>query len=466
MNSSSYRKPLLCSAATIVLALATGARAQVMDIKDAMIAGVRTHPEINQAIQDKQAIEFEREQAQGQFRPRVTFQASAGVQKLTNPTRRELGIANNVLYPWEGSIVGQQILIDSGVRANELKRQASRTDAAAMRVEERSQFVALNVAHEYLNYLLQQRVVAIAEDNITFHEKMVRDLGEGVQKGSISIADQQQAQERLEAARVQKTEAEQDMANAATNFQSLTGLPLTGGTMPDVPAASLPPTLEDALAAGRDNAPKVREAKADIDTAYAEERGAEAEIGPSISLEGQARHGRDVDGFKGNTTDLQARVVLKVDLYNGGINRAKVQEMGRRLSEARFKLSQYQREAEQEVRDAWTRVTTETALTDTLARQSKVSDDLVISYRQQFNVGRRSLLDVLDSQSTRNQVQVKVETSRFAKIFAQYQLLAATNTLLSSMGIDPSVDAKPYARRRFDVPATPEADSLRRRNPS
>ena len=136
------------------------------------------------------------------------------------------------------------------------------------------------------------------------------------------------------------------------------------------------------------------------------------------------------------------------------------------LSEARFKLSQYQREAEQDVRTAWTRVNTESALTDVLARQSKVSDDLLLSYREQFNVGRRSLLDVLDSQNTRYSVQVQVETSRFSKLFAQYQLLAATNQLLASMGIEPSSDAKPYARKRFDVPVTPEADTLRRRNPS
>src|SRR3546814_2440619 len=49
-------------------------------------------------------------------------------------------------------------------------------------------------------------------------------LGEGVSKGSISIADQQQAEERLQAALVRKSEAEQDMTNAAISFRTLTGL--------------------------------------------------------------------------------------------------------------------------------------------------------------------------------------------------------------------------------------------------
>ena len=36
------------------------------------------------------------------------------------------------------------------------------------------------------------RLVAIASDNATFHERLVGDLREGVAKGSISVADQQQ----------------------------------------------------------------------------------------------------------------------------------------------------------------------------------------------------------------------------------------------------------------------------------
>jgi len=94
-----------------------------------------------------------------------------------------------------------------GGRQAEIRRQASRTDAAAARIEERSEYVALNVARAYIDYLLQQRLVAIAEDNASFHERLAGDLREGVAKGSISIADQQQAEERLQSARARVTEA-------------------------------------------------------------------------------------------------------------------------------------------------------------------------------------------------------------------------------------------------------------------
>lgn len=464
MTVNNKRQWLLTVPGAMILSV-TVVHAETVDLKTAVQAAVDSHPEINQAIQNKEAIEFERDQAQGLFLPRVSIEGSAGVRRLENRTRRALGISDQTLYPLEASVFGEQVLFDSGSRSAELKRQAARTDGAALRVSERSEFIALNVARQYLDYMLQQRVVAAADDNVTFHQLLTDDLKEGVSSGSISIADQQQAEERLQAAKIRRTEAQEDMTNAAISFMTLTGISISDVTMPESPRAAMPATLVDAIAAARDRSPRVREAQADVDAAYQVVNKAEAELGPRISLEGRGRVGEDLDGFRGNTNDLQARVVVTWDLYNGGINRAKVQEMTRRASEARFRLHQLTREAEEEVRQAWNRWQSEGARLTDLEQQSKVSDDLLLSYREQFNVGRRSLLDVLDSQNTRFNVQVRAETSRLAQLFAEYQILAATDNLLATLGVTPPTGSKTYARERFHVPDTEPAELLRRRDP-
>ena len=156
---------------------------------------------------------------------------------------------------------------------------------------------------------------------------------------------------------------------------------------------------------------------------------------------------------------------MRWQLFDGGINRAKVQEMTRRASEARFLLSQRQREAEEDVRTAWNRWDTEKKRLVDLERQGQVSDALLVSYREQFNVGRRSLLDVLDSQNTRYNTQIRSETARFSEIFAQYQILAADNKLLDTLGIAPPSDSEATARARFKVDDLPPAELMRRRNP-
>jgi len=156
-----------------------------VELRDAVQAALNTNPEIRQAVANRLATQEERIQAQGRYYPRIDVEGSAGVRSLKNPSRRNLGIADETLWPIEGDLIVDQLVYDSGGREAEIRRQAARTDAAAARVEERSEYVALNVARTYIDYLLQQRLVAISQDNVTFHERLAGDLREGVSKGSI-----------------------------------------------------------------------------------------------------------------------------------------------------------------------------------------------------------------------------------------------------------------------------------------
>lgn len=456
------------SATAITLAMfAPPALAQLVELKTAVETAMQTNPEINQAVENKSAIDFEREQAQRLFLPRVSVEGSAGIRRLENATRRNLGISDDVLYPIEAGARLEQTLFDGGLKGSELKRQAARTDGAAFRVEERSQFVALQITRQYLDYLLQQRIVAASEDNTAFHSKLVADLREGVAKGSLSIADQQQAEERNQAAKARVTEANMDLVNTAASFRTLTGLDLNGGAvLPPSLAGSIPATQDEAIAIARERNPRVREAQADLDAARAMVGKSKAEQLPTLSLEGAARIGDDIDGFRGETNDLQANVVLRWDIFNGGVKRSRVQEMYRREREARFRVDQRMREAEEDVRVAWNTWEAQGKLVKELEAQSAVSDELLRSYRAQFNVGRRSLLDVLDAQNTRYNVQVRTETARFAQFYAEFKLLAALNKLLGAMEVAPPPAAVSKARERFGVRPATVSNPESVRNPS
>src|SRR3954462_14199996 len=277
-----------------------------VELRDAVQAALNTNPQIRQAVANRLATQEERVQATGLWYPRISVEGSAGVRNLRNPTRRSIGIADQTLWPIEGDLILDQLVYDSGGREAEIRRQAARTDAAAARVQERSEFVALNTARTYIDYLLQQRLVAIAQDNVTFHERLSGDLREGVAKGSISIADQQQAEERLQAARTRVTEAREDLDTAGITFRTLTGIPVDSVSMPPDLSQCMPASLDEAEANARQANPRVREAMADLATAREDIAAARAELGPTFHLEGRARAGHDIDGFEGRTTDLQA----------------------------------------------------------------------------------------------------------------------------------------------------------------
>lgn len=436
--------------------------ASAISLKDAVAVAVESNPEIGQAIENREAIEFELRQAKGLYLPSIDLEASAGVRRLDNPSRRALGIGNRSLEPVEVSAVITQKLFDFGARRAELERQASRVDSASFRILERSEYIALQIVREYLEYLLQAQIVGETARNLRFHRQIQGNISQGVASGTLTEADRQQVRERVLAAEARLKETEEELAQAKIRFLRLVGKPLTNATHPGSYASSIPPSLDEAIASGRKNNPRVHLAQADIDTADALVDAARSKFGPEVFLEGRARTGHDIDGADGRTTDLQARVVAKWNIFRGGIDKANEQEQVRRTSEQRLVLHQVHREIEQAVRESWDRRIRQAGLAQTLRAQSRENSRLVGSYREQFRVGQRSLLDVLDAQNTRYNVDVLAVTAEYASLFAEYRLLAASGLLLKALNVSPPRQAQAYARAEFNVPPTAPTETYAR----
>ncbi|RYE87050.1 MAG: channel protein TolC, partial [Hyphomicrobiales bacterium] len=173
---------------------------------------------------------------------------------------------------------------------------------------------------------------------------------------------------------------------------------------------------------------------------------AEGALGPKLSLEGRGLVGNDNTGSAGYSTDLSGKVVLRWNIFDGGIKSAKVQESIRRESEALLGQQVAAREVEEAVKVSWDRIGRQNELAGAYANQLSASDGLVSSYREQFTIGQRSLLDVLDAQNTRYNVQVQAETATFAARFAEYRLLAATGSLLAYLDVSAPAQSDAYAR--------------------
>ena len=126
-------------------------------------------------------------------------------------------------------------------------------------------------------------------------------------------------------------------------------------------------------------------------------------------------------------------------------------------------LHQVHREIEEAVRISWERRFRQAELAKHAAgavgsRTTRWS----CSYREQFKVGQRSLLDVLDAQNTRFNTKILADTATFASLFAEYRILATTGELVGVMGLSAPKQSDAYARSEFNVPSAPEADDYAR----
>ena len=458
-------KQLVPRAILVMAMLLPAMPASAIKLEDAVSIALDSNPEIGQAIENRQAIEFELRQARGLYKPRLDVESHYGARQLDNPSRRTQGIEHDTLRSREVGATVTWKLFDGFARDAEVERQASRVDGASYRVFERSEFIALAISKEYFEILLQGRILKIAEDNLDFHRRISSRISAGLSGGTYTTADAQQAEERVGAARARITEAKEDLEAARIRFFKLVAQPASGLSPYRSLAGAVPANLDTAIGLARTSNPRIKLAEADIDAAAALLKAARARYSPEVFLEGKARTGRDVDGVENRTTDYQGRVVARWNLYNGGIDKANEQEQIRRLSEERLKLHTIHREVEEALRVAWNSRMRRSELAQTYASQADAGRKVVAGYNEQFGAGKRTLLDVLSAQNTAVNAQVLLETARHSEAFAVYRILATTGALVHSLRVQLPAEAVAYARSHARVPAAPPAETMRRYSP-
>lgn len=442
---------LAASAAMFCLAATPG---YAMTLKEAVQTTLATNPQILQAAKNREATEFELRQARGLYLPSIDLEAGYGKRRLADRTSGGLSSDHEHLSPADVSLTITQPLFDGGAIRSEVERQASRVDGASFRVSQRSEALALQAAQAYLEYMLQAGIVAAAKQNRDFHQQILSDIEESISGGTLTDADRLQGRERLQAAKARLLEAQEELEATKISFLRVVGEPISSPSTPPSLAQSLPRTLDDAVFIAKNGSPNIAAAMADVDAADAQVRGSRANYLPKVNLEVSASTGDDIGGSQGNTNDIQARVVARWNLFRGGIDTAKEQEQIRRAGEQRMALYDTHREVEESVRSAWNERVSRGALSKALADQASINANLVNSYREQFKVGQRSLLDVLDAQNTRFNTSVRAQTARLASLFAEYKILAAMGSLVKVMGGAPVDQANQYARQEFKVAPT------------
>ncbi|MEM0950075.1 MAG: TolC family outer membrane protein [Pseudomonadota bacterium] len=438
------------------------AGSHALSLSEAVLYVIETNPEIASAEANKQAIEFELDQADTFFLPRVSLEGSLGYSFNDGSTTSDLPAADDPIGGYEVSARISQRLFDGFETRSEIERQAYRVDAAALRVLERAEFLSLEAARVYSEVLRARSLVALARDNVSYHRQVFARITRAVDNGVVGFADQQQAEERVFLAEDTLAQTILNQGEIEADFLGVVGVdPDRLSAIPRL-SASLPATLDQALAVARTSNPTLRFRQADVGTAEALSRKIDANQYPSLNLEAEARYGEDVNGFEGEVQDFQVGLVLRYE-FQGGQKRALRQEHARRVGESRAQLLSQARLVEREVRQSWASLETTRRRVALIQRQAGLALEVRESYVREFEVGQRSLLDILNTQSALFQAESSLINARSLETFIEYRVLAAMGRLLPSLGVEPPSDAIPYAAQLKSAPGVgsqPEKELL------
>ncbi len=442
-SSVTFRKLALSVSCAALLSLSSLAMAQdaastprQMDLKGAVAIGISTNPETGVVQNNRRATDEELNQAKGLYLPSVDVRADTGYEHSDDPgTRAGTGDDEENMWRYEAGVTLTQMLFDGWETKFENVRQQARVLSAAHRVGESAELTGLAIVEAYLDVMRQREQLKIARENVAEHISLLDQISDSAQAGRTTQADVQQGNARLAAARALESSVREALRQAEATYIREVGDPPQDLVMPMVPVDALSQDVEREVKLALHQSPTLAIFEADIDVAHAEFEGSKSTMYPQVDLQLNARTGNDLNGVDGRDTSASALAVLNWNLYRGGIDTARVKEHINREAQAKESRADAARQVEADVRQTWARMVSAGERARQFTAQAAANTEVVKSYKDQFDLNRRTLLDVLDSQNELFVSRSNLVNAEFLEMFAVYRLVAMKGELLKSLDV-------------------------------
>lgn len=428
-------------AVAIGVVLASGAAQAQMTLDQAIRAAVSSNPRIGEASANRRAVEHEVRQAQGSLLPQIRVQGEYGSERF----RRFDGLVVPGSNDWrtaggEIGMVVTQTLFDGMSSINQIYRQMARSEAAAWRTMERAELVALDTVEAYLDILRYSASLQHAADNVAAHERLSGNVSRRFDGGRSGRGDSEQVRERLAAAQAVQAELRIRLEEAKASFRRSVGRDpgrLAGASRPRGVPRSRQEALNQTIAAN----PSILAAQADASAAEREFDASAGLFAPRVYLEGRLSSGRNSNQRIGAYDDATGKVKMDFPIFAGGSHVARRAELGERVTEAQLRKDSLRRSAFESVDRAWGAHTNSGSRVGSLSRQVTAARQVVSAYRGEYELGQRTLLDLLNAENGLFNAKLALESAKVVGVFSDYQLLATTGTLLAKLNIPAPSDS-------------------------
>ena len=433
-----HREAIAIVFSNVVLGLsallaAVPASAQTLAASVAM--AVQNFPEVRAAMANQRAIGESADQARSAWLPTIDATLGRGTETSNNASTRALG-NEQTLQRREADLNLTQLLYDGGVTSGQARRFEARSQAADDQLSNTAETVAGRTAQAHVEVARLRGLSQLANDNVVRHQQTLEQVTLLADSGRGRRADVQQAEARYAFAQLSLTQLRNQLVQAEAAYRHLVGQAPGVLADPGDFVSKLPAELDAALPTALDGHPAIRAAHKDLLAAQADRESSRGRsLAPRVTLELGTSANHNLDGVTGLSGDRSAMLRLRYNLYRGGIDGSRMRESEARIDEALANVAKAKNDVERDLRQAWDGLREDRVRLPQLGRYVAASNDVVLSYRAQFGIGQRTLLDVLNAENELFTAKSTLYSGLSAITAGELRVLAAMARLRDALGV-------------------------------
>ncbi len=407
-----------------------------MTLSEAIQSTVDNHPELHASVNDRLSADEDVKVAKGGYLPTVDLIAGYGREQTDSPSTRALGNHNKETLNYsDAELRLRQMLFDGFNTPNEVARTQATVNSRAYYIQGTAESLALRTVEVYLEVLKRREMVALARNNLQAHERVNDQIKLRSERGVGSTADLDQSEARLALAANNLYTEEVNLADAEANFFSSTGRLPDELEQPASVKGEVPENIELARQTVMDNNPYLKSAQADVYAAEKQYEVAKAPFYPRFDLELATSADDNVQGDEGHYNTWRAAVVMNYNLFNGMRDKARLQGAAHKINQSMDIRNNALRVLNENLALAWNAMENARMQTPKARDYADYTARSREAYQQQFSLGQRTLLDLLDSENELFTANRRYTEVRYTEEFSMYRVISAMGELLRKQNV-------------------------------
>lgn len=399
--------------------------ALAIDVDTAVQQAVLNNPEVLAKLHQFRGAGQDVNVGRAGYMPTVDLSYESNRQRYDYPSNAGVANQNYTTRGWTLSL--NQNLFQGLQTYNTVKQLGYDQQVRYFDLLDTSESIALQTIQAYQDVLRYRQLVNSAQENYAIHKGIYEQIEQKVQAGVGRRVDLEQAAGRLALAETNLLTDTSNLHDVSARYARLTG---------SEPPAQLNelPVLTEALPRNNDlikdavlHNPAYLGALANIRSAAAEVNVRRGAFSPTLDLQASKAPTDSYDGYNGRTNISSTAIIFNMNLFRGGADRARLGSAAEKLNTTRDLRDKVCRDMRQTLSIANNNILKLKEQMNSLRQHELSTEKARDAYRKQFDIGQRTLLDVLDSEN-------ELFDAQRAYINAQSDYKVAEATVLGNSG--------------------------------
>ncbi len=408
-------------------------------LEEALSLAYKNNPSIQAKRSDLRANDELVSISSSEFFPKIRIVGSYG-ESITNYKETD----EIRLKPKVAKIEAEQIIFSGGRLVNNRSQSLNFVAASRADLNILEQEILFSAAEAFFNVLTSKKIVELREVNLDVLNERLEVAKIQFEVGELTLTDVAQSEARLSLSQANLAEARSNLEKSKAIYKSIIGVMPTNLSN-DFIKFTLPTTLEEALSIANSKSPYIKFAeKSELSSRYGI-KSAKSKLLPSVSLKGEFSNSEELL-FSMDGDAYQVMGVLSMPIFSGGLNWSNIRKAQEINIRDKFQLAEARRFVIKEVKSAFAQYNSSLIKVNSSKKQFEANKIALEGVKEEFELGTRTNLDVLDAEQEFLDSQVSVISSENNSKLSMFYLLLSIGSLnhdvlsLSASKYDPNLN--------------------------